>query len=487
MQGSKFQEVLAKVSRAVNAPFKGAKEPVQTLESDSDNESFPPMSPRQESDSDNESFRPIRPRQNILRRCDSAFIMRTNNHLRREFPNKNISPRIIFDNPTIEGITHKLCEDMSDGSPDDAESGCDTDSLPEAPPLGNIQNAWPISSQDLKLQPFTQLVVSESELILNGQKDVLEPYEAVELGRYFRRRDGMECILIPAGTATIGTDSEECSAIEGPSHRVELSSFLMDIEPVSIGAYVRFLNATLPCGEALLDFCLLLTGDDRDCHLPVHYNKDTKVWCARPGVPLSWPMILVSWYGANAYSLWVHGHDWRAYKDAEHSFLPTETQWEYAARGAKSVRFPWGEGPASPKLLNVCWDISAHDPESHISTPLEEFPLVPVNAEIGMSPFGLRGMAGNVWQWCRDVYDPHFYQSPEASHPNAWNKAEEGPKVEKGGSWVGPADLARSSYRRGRLASAKGRCLGFRCVGDASLIPCSDENSTRASSDDGTD
>lgn len=470
MQSSKFQEVLAKVSRAVNAPFKRVQEPIQTLESDSDDESFPP----------------IRPRQNILRRCDSAMIMRTNNHLRREFPKKNISPRIIFDNPTIEGITHKLCEDMSVCSSDDDESG--GDSLPEVPPLGNTQSAWPISSQDLKLQPFTQLVLSESDLvILNSEKDVLEPYEVVEPGRYFRRRDGMECILIPAATATIGTDSEGCSAIEGPSHRVELSSFLMDIEPVSVGAYVRFLNATQPCCEALEDFCQLLNGDDRDCHLPLYYNKDTGLWCARPSVPLSWPMILVSWYGANAYSLWVHGHDWRSYKNSEHSFLPTETQWEYAARGADSVRFPWGDGPASPKLLNVCWDISAHDPESHISKPLEEFPLVPVNAEIGMSPFGLRGMAGNVWQWCRDAYDPHFYQSPEASHPNAWNKAEEAPKVEKGGSWVGPADLARSSYRRGRLASAKGRCLGFRCIGDASQVSGSDENSTRASSDDGTD
>merc|ERR1712224_190578 len=173
----------------------------------------------------------------------------------------------------------------------------------------------------------------------------------------------------------------------------------------------------------------------------------------------------------------------REYKSAEHSFLPTEAQWEYAARGVDSVRFPWGDGPASPELLNVCWDMSAHDPTSHTSTPLEEFPLVPVNAELGMSPFGIRGMAGNIWQWCRDTYDPHFYQSREASLPNAWNQAKEDTKVEKGGSWVGPAELARSSYRRGRLAGAKGRCLGFRCIADATHIQGLDEDSTKASSD----
>jgi len=328
-------------------------------------------------------------------------------------------------------------------------------------------------------------------------KDVKEPAQS---RRYFRNRDGMECVLVPAAVAAIGANSlppfekEEISIAEGPCHCVQLSSFLIDIEPVSVGAYARFLNATRPSPESQLDWCQLLDGDDRDCHLPL-YRDENDLWQVRPGVPLNWPMILVSWYGANAYSLWVHGHDWRDYRNAELSFLPTEAQWEYAARGADSVLFPWGDAPACPELLNVCWDMASHDQKaSHISTPLEEFPLAPVNAELGVSPFGIRGMAGNVWQWCRDTYDPTFYQSPEASSTNAWNRANEwsdAPKVEKGGSWVGPADLARSSYRRGRLASAKGRCLGFRCVYDATKLQGLDEeyteDSTATPSDGGSD
>merc|ERR1711862_980969 len=97
---------------------------------------------------------------------------------------------------------------------------------------------------------------------------------------------------------------------------------------------------------ALLDWCLLLDGDERDCHLPLCCNA-SGLWQAKPGVPLNWPMILVSWYGANAYSLWVHGRDWHEYKDAKQGFLPTEAQWEYAARGVAPVRFPWGNASAS--------------------------------------------------------------------------------------------------------------------------------------------
>jgi len=176
-------------------------------------------------------------------------------------------------------------------------------------------------------------------------------------------------------------------------------------------------------------------------------------------------MIMVSWYGANAYSLWANGHPWQDYHSAQAGFLPTEAQWEYAARGTNVQNFPWGDSPASPELLNVWWDDGASlDPEA----PLGDLPLRPVNAQLGISPFQLRGMAGNVWQWCRDAYDPHFYASGKASGKNAWNDAEEvQPRSERGGSWVGPASLARSSYRRGRAAKAKGRCLGFRCVGPA--------------------
>eukprot|EP00438_Fugacium_kawagutii_P019832 Skav227927 [mRNA] locus=scaffold146:284401:286153:+ [translate_table: standard] len=177
--------------------------------------------------------------------------------------------------------------------------------------------------------------------------------------------------MIPAARARIGNDGMHFPAgdNEGPSHEVDLDSFLMDIEPVSVGAYVRFLNLVKPSRDQLYDWCI----------------------------------------------------------------LPEEDLW-------------------MPQIAG------------HVATPLSDLPIAAVNQQLGVSPFGLRGMAGNVWQWCRDTYHENFYLSSEASLRNAWNSEAGEAKSERGGSWVGPSDLARSSYRRGRTPEAKGRCLGFRCA-----------------------
>lgn len=304
--------------------------------------------------------------------------------------------------------------------------------------------------------------------------------------KYLRVTDGMECIFVSANTAWIGDGLGGRAALpnEIPCHTVKVRSFLIDVEPVTVSAFASFLNAVQPSPGELSDWCQLKSSDIRAKHLPLHCDPDG-LWRPKSGIPDKWPMIMVSWYGANAYSLWANACDWKEYHSAKRSFLPTEVQWEYAARGPTPTRFPWGDSPASPNLLNVCWDAEKLDPDM----PLEAFPIMPVDAELGVSFFGLRHMAGNVWQWCRDTYDPSFYTRPDASVPDAWNSAQDGPKVERGGSWVGPASVARASYRRGRAAGAKGRCLGFRCIGDAGEVlrsaSCPDGDST-ACSDSGS-
>ena len=299
--------------------------------------------------------------------------------------------------------------------------------------------------------PFTQF----SGKFRGGTGMLLRPL-APMMDRYpqFQRRtDGMRCIQIPGAELELGTDAPGGDADESPRHRVVLVDFLIDAEPVSAMAYARFLNALGAESDPwIVEWLCVDPGDRRTQQLQIFRNQRGR-WAAIPGTEFQ-PMILVSWYGAAAYSLWAAGRDWRAFH--LESFLPSEAQWEYAARGTECRRFPWGDGGWSPELARA----ELHRPRQIHSVPL---PMADVHERLGMSPFGLHHMAGNVWQWCEDWYDPHFYRSPAAGTRNAVQKTPTGIRSERGGSWVGPASLCRSSYRRGRPPVAMGRCLGFRC------------------------
>ncbi len=279
-------------------------------------------------------------------------------------------------------------------------------------------------------------------------------------GTYRRLTDGMMCRLIPSAIVSIGSDSPEALADEKPWHFVELDAFLIDSEPVSTTAYCRFLNSIGGVDtEMLADWFLLDPDDARSVHMPI--EQIGSEW--RPVARTErWPMILVSWYGATAYSLWANGRSWRDYRgdrgSEPESLLPTEAQWEYAARGAVYHEFPWGDDPPAFDRLRFDQHFKGATYE------VETLPMANVNDPLGMSPFGLHHMAGNVWQWCRDWYDDTFYTRPEATRPNAVNRTPGKVRSERGGSWIGPASLCRSSYRRGRPPRARGRCLGFRCT-----------------------
>ena len=280
---------------------------------------------------------------------------------------------------------------------------------------------------------------------------------AAGLKQYRRRTDGMRCVQLPAARVTIGSEKgSDTPRDEQPRHRVSIGSFVIDTEPVSTSAYARFLNSIGPVDDPTLRRWFLLSPEDHR-HEHELLEREGDGWRPLPGAE-TWPMILVSWYGASAYSLWANGLDWREYeRDCR---LPTEAQWEYAARGAEPQRYPWGD--REPRQAEAVYGQHVRGRGYAVS----ELPLAPVNAEQGMSPHGLHHMAGNVWQWCRDSYDPVFYASPDAVRDDPCNVTNTGIKSERGGSWIGPASLIRSSFRRGRAPEARGRCLGFRCVSE---------------------
>jgi acyl carrier protein len=339
---------------------------------------------------------------------------------------------------------------------------------------------------DAEIVPCTQQGGSASvREWLDGP--LYEPLGANREGwpQYLRRTDGMRCVLLPAAAVRIGSADPDEPTEERPAHVVQLSGFLMDAEPVSTRAYARFLNSVAPVPSTVLqEWCLLDRRDHRREHFPM--KQSWRTWAPRTGTEQQ-PIVLVSWYGANAYSLWAGRRDWRRYRadagipdelhdreplpdsspgqPAMESLLPSEAQWEYAAHGRDVSRYPWGNEAPTPERLRVARHVLG------ATYTAETLPAAMVSARLGMSPFGLHHMAGNVWQWCRDWYASDFYRRAESRRPDAENSDATSARSERGGSWVGPEDLARTTSRRGRPPHLSGRCLGFRCVGLVQDLP----------------
>ena len=217
--------------------------------------------------------------------------------------------------------------------------------------------------------------------------------------------------LIPAGTFLMG-DADTASANAQPPHMVTLSAYCMDLTEVTVAAY-RLCTApgcTTPSIGGFYNWGVM----GRDNH----------------------PINGVDWYQSRAYCQWRDvGGD-----------LPTESQWEYAARGSDVVNhiYPWGNAaPASQLCL------------SRSSTcPVQSYPG-------GNSPFGLFDMAGNVWEWTLDFYGG--YTSVAASDPTGPTSGTN--RVYRGGSWDGgSATVVRAAYRSGLSPLDRGNNSGFRCA-----------------------
>ena len=311
-----------------------------------------------------------------------------------------------------------------------------------------------------------------------------------------------EMAWIPGGEFVMGANDSEGRADESPRHRVRVSGFWMDITTVTNADFAKFIATTgyvttaerkpeweeikkqLPAGTPepadaeLVPGSMVFTPPDQ----PVSLKEEAAWWQFVPGA--NWrhpegagsdlkgrenhPVVQVSYEDSLAYCKWAGKR------------LPTEAEWEFAARGGrKGQKYFWGDSPVTPKKANY-WQ--GHFPDDNTAqdgflatAPVKSFPA---------NGYGLYDMAGNVWQWCADWYRADAYRQQEKRGlivdpigPAVSFDPDEPtvPKrVQRGGSFLCNEAYCASYRVAARMKSSPDTSLnhvGFRCVMSPNVIP----------------
>ena len=165
-------------------------------------------------------------------------------------------------------------------------------------------------------------------------------------------------------------------------------------------------------------------------------------------------MIYVSNADATKFCQWLSARDKRRYR------LPTEAEWEYAAKGMDGRTFPWGEAAGRGDLANYAdanttfaWADATVDDGYAETSPVGAYPA-------GASPFGVEDMAGNIWEWCLDDYDT--YKGGERANPRVVKAG--GQRVYRGGSWKSRFASLKTTTRGYNLPTYASNDVGFRIV-----------------------
>jgi serine/threonine protein kinase/formylglycine-generating enzyme required for sulfatase activity len=257
----------------------------------------------------------------------------------------------------------------------------------------------------------------------------------------------LDDVYVPGGWFVAGGDPRAGEAL--PRRRVWVDSFIIRRHPVTNGEYVEFLNALVAEGR----------GDEARRHCPTRapgakdgeqvlayvFDEASARYSLRvPETDKALPVVFVDWYAATAYAAyWARrtGRPWR---------LPCEFEWEKAARGVDGRFMPWGD------QIEPTWACMAG---SHRDTkrvmPVHDYPT-------DISPYGVRGMAGNVRDWCIERWrlDPRLRDDIAQIDPAAADDTAERPI--RGGAWISVGDLARLAIRYSEPPTTRHGVLGFR-------------------------
>jgi len=220
-------------------------------------------------------------------------------------------------------------------------------------------------------------------------------------------------VSVPAGEFMMGCNEKvdkQCFDAEKPSHKVYLDAFYIDKLEVTQGEYDACFAAG-KCGEN---------------HKYIGFTDGRQ------------PVVGVTWDDAKSYCAWVGKR------------LPTEAQWEKAARGTDGRIYPWGNGIIDPSRANY------EDSKLGKTREVGSYPT-------GASPYGALDMEGNAWEWVADWYDGTYYKTSPAKNPSGPDKGEH--RVMRGMGWGTGAVLMRASFRYAYAdPNLKLNGWGFRCA-----------------------
>lgn len=240
----------------------------------------------------------------------------------------------------------------------------------------------------------------------------------------------IEMILVPEGEFVMGRDNTNEEV--GPSHTVYLDAYYIDKYEVTNSQY-----------RACVDAGICETPTKNRSHTRENYFDSPEFD--------SYPVIYINWDMAKAFCEWRGG------------YLPTEAQWEKAARGTDGQTYPWGEQePADETFGNFKYEGYVEDPQG-----LTGDTVTVGSYEKGVSPFGVYDMIGNVYEWVADWFSPTYYQVSPLSNPLGPESGEciygsGACKVTRGGAWVSGAYSV--SGRIESSPSSASEYVGFRCV-----------------------
>lgn len=228
----------------------------------------------------------------------------------------------------------------------------------------------------------------------------------------------MEFLRIPAGKFLMGSDNNDLAyPDEQPQHEVFLQEYLISKYLVTNRQYQAFLYAT---------------GYSHWEHDTIPANKEKH------------PVVSVNWLDAVAFCEWICTLTRQIVR------LPSEAEWEKAARGSDGRMYPWGNRAPDNSLSNYGRNVGD-------TTQVGAYPS-------GASPYGAMDMAGNAWEWVNDLYDQHYYNKSSLNNPSGPASGEY--RILRGGSWSSAERSIRTTTRLSNLPGDAGYASGFRCARD---------------------